>query len=339
MSGTVRFPRNRRSAAIFGRSARRRAGGVAVLALAATLFAPTAWAQRTDVESLINRVIRLEREMQTLNLQVYRGEQPSPSASGAAGVAPAPLPDDYAAQFEIRLSQIERQLREITGRVEESQFHVRQMSERLDRAIADIEFRLSLLDGAPPSADGTSLSPAASATAGAAGAATGAPGALGAPSVPSGTAAPAPAARSATASAATGGVRLPAGDVATQYDYAYGLLAQGDYDNAERALLLFADAHPDHQLTSNAYYWLGETYYVRGSYDDAAISFAQGYQSFPEGAKAVDSLLKLGMALAAGGNREDACLTLNQLEIEFPDAPTGVKRRAAQERNRLDCTS
>ena len=43
------------------------------------------------------------------------------------------------------------------------------------------------------------------------------------------------------------------------------------------------------------------------------------------------------MALAAAGNRNDACLTLNQLDVEFPNAPTGIKRRATQERNRLQC--
>ena len=43
------------------------------------------------------------------------------------------------------------------------------------------------------------------------------------------------------------------------------------------------------------------------------------------------------MALAASGNRNDACLTLNQLDVEFPNAPTGIKRRAIQERSRLQC--
>ena len=321
-------------------------------------------AQLSDTESLINRLIRLEREVQTLNLQVYRGE-PAPAVDPGSA---APIPEGYAAQFEVRLSQIERQMRDLTGQLEQSQFRARQLTDRLDRALADIEYRLILLEGGEPpepgsvpfsSSDGAAAplpvpAPATEAptqlAAGAAGAElTTAPeaGTLtelelsaepGQATALEAAAEPAPAADAAQVAAVSPDVvELPAGSADTQYDYAYGLLAQGDYDRAEQALVMFADANPDHPLTSNAQYWLGETFYVRGRYDDAAIAFAQGYQSFPDGAKAVDSLLKLGMSLAAAGNRDDACLTLNQLDVEFPNAPTGIKRRATQERSRLQC--
>ncbi len=329
----------------------------AVIVLSMGLLSPIpAMAQLTETESIVNRLIRLEREVQTLNLQVYRGD-PAPAATSGAAVA---VPEGYAAQFEIRLAQIERQLRESTGQLEQSQFHARQMNDRLDRALADMEYRLTLLEGGEPleprpapsaSTDsGALLAPAPLPTTEPTQLATAAnpdlttatntgdlspldlsaePAAATAPGAEA-----APAAAVASVSAA---VELPAGGADTQYDYAYGLLAQGDYDRAEQALTKFSEAHPEHPLTSNAQYWLGETFYVRGEYDDAAIAFAQGYQSFPEGAKAVDSLLKLGMALAASGNRNDACLTLNQLNVEFPNAPTGIKRRATQERSRLQC--
>ncbi len=334
---------------------------MAVAGLLLAVLSPLpAMAQLSETESLINRLIRLEREVQTLNLQVYRGE-PAPAAERGRV---APMPEGYAAQFEVRLAQIERQMRDLTGRLEQSQFHVRQLTDRLDRALTDIEYRLTLLEGGEPpepgvipyaTSDSAPLPPAeaptqlavggAAASASAAGAAgaelttTPDPGTLTELEL---TAEPALEAVPTTESAQVAAVsptavELPVGDAATQYDYAYGLLAQGDYDRAEQALVMFADANPDHPLTSNARYWLGETFYVRGRYDDAAIAFAQGYQSFPDGAKAVDSLLKLGMALAAAGNRDDACLTLNQLDVEFPNAPTGIKRRATQERSRLQC--
>ena len=316
-------------------------------ALFAALLVPAAaLAQLSDTESLINRLIRLEREVQTLNLQVYRGDSAPAAESGSV----APVPEGYAAQFEVRLAQIERQLRDLTGRLEESQFRVRQMTDRLDRALIDMEYRLTVLEGGDPGAlppaggDGaalaapvagepTELAATGAATAADAGTAVG----LGAAAQPVPAAPVADAAGTQVAAAAPAAVALPDGDASSQYDFAYGLLAQGDYDRAEQALILFADANPDHPLTSNARYWLGETFYVRGRYDDAAIAFAQGYQSFPEGSKAIESLLKLGMSLAAAGNRDDACLAFNQLDVEFPDAPTGIKRRATQERSRLQC--
>ena len=337
---------------------------MAVAGLLLAVLSPLpAMAQLSETESLINRLIRLEREVQTLNLQVYRGE-PAPAAERGRA---APMPDGYAAQFEVRLAQIERQMRDLTGRLEQSQFRVRQLTERLDRALTDIEYRLTVLEGGEPpepgvipyaTSDSAPLPAAESPTQLAAGGAAGAAGTAGAAGAAGSdlTVAPAPGAlteleltaepaleaapaaeTAQVAAVSPTAVELPVGDAATQYDYAYGLLAQGDYDRAEQALVMFADANPDHPLTSNARYWLGETFYVRGRYDDAAIAFAQGYQSFPDGAKAVDSLLKLGMALAAAGNRDDACLTLNQLDVEFPNAPTGIKRRATQERSRLQC--
>ena len=344
-----------------------RIAACAGLALAILSPLPAA-AQLSDTESLINRLIRLEREVQTLNLQVYRGE-PAPAVEPGSA---APVPEGYAAQFEVRLAQIERQLRDLTGQLEQSQFRTRQLTDRLDRALVDMEYRLTLLEGGEPPdpstlpsaslestavpapATGAPTQLATGAAAGTAGAElttapqTGSltelelsaePGQAAAPEI----AADAPpvaepqAEPAQVAAVSPDRVELPTGDAATQYDYAYGLLAQGDYDRAEQALVLFSDANPEHPLTSNARYWLGETFYVRGRYDDAAIAFAQGYQSFPDGAKAVDSLLKLGMSLAAAGNRDDACLTLNQLDVEFPNAPTGIKRRATQERNRLQC--
>ncbi len=351
----------------FGRPGRIVISGFILGLILFVLTTLPAAAQLSDTESLINRLIRLEREVQTLNLQVYRGEPAPAVESGSV----APVPEGYAAQFEVRLSQIERQMRDLTGQLEQSQFRARQLTDRLDRALADIEYRLILLEGGEPPEPGSvpfsssdsaaaPLPVPAPATDAPTQLATGATGAAGAelttaPEAGSLTeleltaepgqaaaleAAPdtAPAADAAQVAAASPDVvELPAGSADTQYDYAYGLLAQGDYDRAEQALVMFADANPDHPLTSNAQYWLGETFYVRGRYDDAAIAFAQGYQSFPDGAKAVDSLLKLGMALAAAGNRDDACLTLNQLDVEFPNAPTGIKRRATQERSRLQC--
>ena len=114
-------------------------------------------------------------------------------------------------------------------------------------------------------------------------------------------------------------------------------MQQADYERAEEALRLFLAEHQDHPLASNAQYWLGETFYVRSRYNDAAVAFAQGYQQFPSGPKAMDSLLKLGMSLGAMGQTQDACLTFSQLSNLFPDAPTAIMRRAQIERDRLQC--
>ena len=49
---------------------------------------------------------------------------------------------------------------------------------------------------------------------------------------------------------------------------------------AEKSFKAFIGEHPNDPLASNAYYWLGETYYVQKKFQLAAISFARVFQTF-----------------------------------------------------------
>ena len=272
----------------------------------------------------------------------------------------AQLPQNYAAQVEIRLVELERRLQTLTGDVERLGYRLSQAEGRLERALNDIEYRLTTLEGgAPPApagdpgADATPRQPSdvpettfigpdpsndPAVGIGNPAPGTGVLGTLiiqgedGVPRNPS----PVPP-RETFASPSPQTAALPPGNVQQQYDYAYGLLQRGDFPGAELAFRQFLDRHDGHGLASNAHYWLGETYYVRSRFDDAATTFAQGYRAYPRGAKAVDSLLKLGMSLAQLGRTEDACVTFAQLSAEFPTGPVAIQRRADQERERLQC--
>ncbi len=114
-------------------------------------------------------------------------------------------------------------------------------------------------------------------------------------------------------------------------------MRQADYGEAERALKAFIGNHPDHELTGNAYYWLAETFYVRGDYEQAIQYFARGYQEFPDSIKAPDNLLKLGMSLAKMDRTKDACLTFEELDERFPDASPSIRQRAKTESRRAGC--
>ena len=129
----------------------------------------------------------------------------------------------------------------------------------------------------------------------------------------------------------------PAGDAPTLYQQGYGALLQKDYAGAEAAFSQLVDAYPSDPLAANAQYWLGESYYVRGQYEPAAQAFLQGYQGYPKGAKAPDSLLKLGMSLSAMKKNPEACAALGQLGKDFPSAPPHVKDAATRERGKIGC--
>lgn len=123
-----------------------------------------------------------------------------------------------------------------------------------------------------------------------------------------------------------------------QYDDAFNALRQAKYDDAEKSFTAFLKNHPKHHLTENAKYWLAETFYVRGKFQEAAVAFAEAYQEFPKGAKAPDNLLKLSMSLGSLGKKPDACVTLGELAKKFPSASAVTRNRAEQQRKTLGCS-
>ncbi len=114
-------------------------------------------------------------------------------------------------------------------------------------------------------------------------------------------------------------------------------MKQADYPGAEAALKAFVEQHPKDPMAGNAQYWLGETYYARSRYIEAASAFAEGYKRYPKSAKAADELLKLGMALARANQKQNACVALAQLDHDFPNPGAAVKEHAAAEKKRLGC--
>ena len=324
---------------------------IALLGLTAPVGQAPALAQ--DVRSLSETVARLERQLQTLERNIYRsGSTPAAAsslASGAAGDA-APSPAGVA-QLNVRVGEIGEQLRQVTGEVEKVGFNVRQLAARLDKLVTDYDFRLRSLEkngtaASMPQADppaGEGSQPAAGAPA---------PGTLGTltesqmraagvePTVP--TAAPqsgpvAVASPDVQTASAGNAVALPAGDASSQYEYAFSFLMRRDFPGAEQAFSQFVSSHPGDPLAGNAQYWLGETYYVRNDFTSAARTFAEGFQRYPNSSKAADNLLKLGLSLAALNRKQDACITFAKLSTSYPGAPSNILQRAKGERGKLGC--
>ena len=77
---------------------------------------------------------------------------------------------------------------------------------------------------------------------------------------------------------------------------------------------------------------------MRGEFENAAIAFTEGFQTYPDSTKAPDNLLKLGMSLANLGKNEDACTTFGHLIDNFPNASAVVLDRARQERKSRGCS-
>ena len=269
-------------------------GGAVLATLAGGLRA-----QDRDLTPLTDRLDQLERDMNMLQRQVYRGN------SGGAPV-PSSADGQTALDAQMRMSQIEDQMRQITGQIEEITNNISQLKQQLDKLSSDVDLRFSALEHggtAPPAApppDQPRPPPGAGANLAEPPSRSGTLGTLPAPA-PGG----APPAQTATAAGA-----LPSGSAQEQYNYAFGLLRQANYPAAQQALRSFVQRFPNDALAGNAQYWLGETFYVSKDYANAATAFAEGYQKYPKGPKAADNLLKLAMSLGNLGQKQDACRAL-----------------------------
>ena len=123
-----------------------------------------------------------------------------------------------------------------------------------------------------------------------------------------------------------------------QYDQAYSQLLQQNYPAAEVGFSEFLQRFPNDELTPNAQFWLGETYFVRGQWDSAAASFLKVAQSHPRSDKAPDSLAKFAMAMERKGNKPAACRALQELNARYPNPPAHVRSWETAERRRAGCT-
>ncbi len=238
-------------------------------------------------------------------------------------------------RMETRLSEIEDQMRALTGKVEQIDYAARRLEQALQRLQSDVDARLVRLETAAASPPPAAAPPVQNEEAEHEEPTDPVAGQLGSIKMRDGT--------------ITGGAVKPKTPplpdkpddygltVQEQYDRAFGFLRQADYNEAEKAFKSFLDKNPKDRLTENAKYWYAETFYVRGKFGDAAIAFAEAYEQNPQGTKAPDSLLKLAMSLGAINKREDACGTLAALKGKYPNAPSAIRARADQERARLKC--
>ncbi len=297
------------------------------------LAAPASQAQIYDLQTMQQELNALRADMADLQRFVYSGEGGGISAEAleASGITVQPidtttgLTGQEGASAQVRLMQMEERLRTLTGQIEELQFQQRQQGQRIEQLIADVDLRLAALEGGGAGAATGGVATTSGATGNAA-------------DVVSETTTVIDDGAVVTTETASVGATLPPGSEMDQYNYAFSLLRQADYDAAEAAFQEFLTMHPNGDLSGNAYYWLGETFYVRNNFQQAAINFLKGYQQFPESTKAPDNLLKLGVTLSRLGKTAEACATFAELGRKFPDAPQNMRDKAAQEAAGAGCS-
>lgn len=271
----------------------------------ALLAAPPAPAQESG--NLARQIERLRRDMADLQRYVYKGGQP-PATAGAQSPS-----SDITAGMQVKITQMQEQVRSMNGQVEEVQHRITLLEQRLNRMSDDLEVRLMAIEEA--------LANGAPATAG----------------TPGDGETPAKAGGSQVSTRPIVTPVLPEGTAREQYDFAYDFLKRRQWAEGRVALQAFLEKNPKNDLSDNAAYWLGETYYINKQYREAAKAFLDGYRNYPKADKAPDNLLKLAKSLSALGQPDKACTTYAKLLEDYPNSLPRIVKLAKNERQKLNC--
>ena len=143
---------------------------------------------------------------------------------------------------------------------------------------------------------------------------------------------PAVAAPPAAAQAAGGPLEKPPAGASPNYMYntAFTQYNIGQHLEAVRLFRTMLEAHPRHHLADNAQYWIGECYFARKEYEQAAEEFQRVPEEYPQGNKVPDAFFKKALALLALERREEALEALRTVVEAYPKSDA-----AAQARQRL----
>lgn len=271
---------------------------------------------------------------------------------------------------------LEEQIRQLNGRIEEMSYQLLQMQEALRKAQEDNEFRFQELEKGGVKKSGALSTPVgsgndtstASADAGAGAGANGASAAGTGNGDEVSTIIEQPAADgngTAPAGGQLGAIELDAngnpvkatiapdaqngangvsntqstalGSDADSYQVAYAHVLSGDYAEAQQEFQSYIDAFPQGKKIADAHFWLGESYYAQGKYNEAAKTFLKAHQTFGKSPKAPEMMLKLAMSLAQLDHKDTACATLKKLPSLHPQASRTVINKVASEEKRLAC--
>jgi tol-pal system protein YbgF len=102
------------------------------------------------------------------------------------------------------------------------------------------------------------------------------------------------------------------------YEKALAILREGRYVEAATAFNRFLEKYPGSAFSDNAYYWLGETYYVTRDFDRALASFNQLVEAYPMSPKLPGARLKIGYIYYEKQNWAAARQELSALVTGYP---------------------
>ena len=302
-------------------------------------FANISFAQQDKMNELLDKLEKIQKDIQTLEKAVYTKNTNLPSDNI--------LLNEALTKQLSKISELEKQIQQMTQKYEENSYQLQQLTDKLNKVSNDNQLRLQQLENNKFASDKVSspkqvieekkISP---------------------PKISNQNVLNKEDVEETNAdednslkdkSVNTGSVKLkekpnkaqakilPKASAAERYKFAMNIMKSGDFEKAEIAFKEFVDAHAKHELAGSAQFWYGETFYIRQLYEDAAVAFLDGYQKYPNSPKAPENLLKLGVTLAELGETEQGCKMIANLKKAYPKIDASILQKSSYEKKRFNC--
>ena len=302
-------------------------------------FANISFAQQDKMNELLDKLEKIQKDIQTLEKAVYTKNVNLPSDNI--------LLNEALTKQLSKISELEKQIQQMTQKYEENSYQLQQLTDKLNKVSNDNQLRLQQLENNKFASDKVSspkevieekkISP---------------------PKISNQNVLNKEEVEETNAdednslkdkSVNTGSVKLkekpnkaqakilPKASAAERYKFAMNIMKSGDFEKAEIAFKEFVDAHAKHELAGSAQFWYGETFYIRQLYEDAAVAFLDGYQKYPNSPKAPENLLKLGVTLAELGETEQGCKMISNLKKAYPKIDASILQKSSYEKKRFNC--
>ena len=117
-----------------------------------------------------------------------------------------------------------------------------------------------------------------------------------------------------------GELPVPGGTDQENYQAAFELLKEQEYELASLAFIRFLSSFPGSSLIDNAQYWLSESYYAANQFQQALDQFTKVIENYPRSRKVSDALLKIGYCHFELGDWNQARSVFEKIQNDYPDS-------------------
>ena len=102
------------------------------------------------------------------------------------------------------------------------------------------------------------------------------------------------------------------------YRDAYETFHRGDMEGSRRKFEVFLKQYPNTELSDNAQFWIGETYYLKKDYEKAIIEYEKAIVRYPEGDKIPSALFKQALSFLELNDKTNAKSLFKRVIEKYP---------------------